>query len=151
VIAVASGACRGPGRPDVLTFEPVLEEDSSLVTLLNEAMDLGERDSAAAVRNLRDQVIPRARRNAEAAGATQVQHPLARELRTRLCQRTAQRAETTTALADALAASDAEALSRALRHMRQLALDMHQLEGDIQRARHAPASSGCARSEPSSR
>ncbi len=122
----------------------MLEEDSSLVTLLNEAMDVGERDTDAAVRNLREQVVPRARRNAEAAGATIVQHPRARELRIRLCQRTAERAETSAALADALQQHDADALSRTMRRMRQLALDMDRLEQDIQRARQEPAQGGCS-------
>jgi hypothetical protein len=139
-----SGACRGVGRPDVLPFEPILEEDSHLVTLLNEAMDVGERDTDGAVRSLREQVVPRARRNAESAGATAVRHPRAVELRTRLCQRTAERAETSGALADALAGRDADALSRALRKMRQLALDMERLEQDVQRARQEPATGGCA-------
>lgn len=142
---VTSG-CRSQGRPDVQPFESVLEEDASLVTLLNEAMDLGERNHQAAARNLRDQVIPRARSNAERAGNTRVEHPRARALRTTLCQLTARRAETTTALADALEQQNAENLSRTLRAMRQVALDMAQLESDVQRARNEPPQSGCSRS-----
>jgi hypothetical protein len=146
VIAVAVG-CRGQGRPDVQSFESILEEDSNLVTLLNEAMDLGERDHQSAARNLRDQVVPRARANAERAGATRVEHPRARTLRTTMCQLTARRAETTTALADALAEQNAESLSRTLRSMRQVALDMAQLESDVQRARSEPPSSGCSKGQ----
>jgi tryptophan 2,3-dioxygenase len=139
-----AASCRGSGRPDVAGFEPLLEEDGNLVTLLNEAMDLGERDHLAAARNLRDQVVVRARRNAEAAGALRVSHPRARALRTTLCQLTARRAETTEALAGALESQQVEALSRTLRAMRQLAGDMEQLERDVQRARSEPAPSGCA-------
>lgn len=137
-------SCRGPGRPDVLAFEPILEEDGTLVTQLNEAMDLAERDPRAAARNLREQVLVRARRNAETAGSLTVRHPRATELRTKLCQFSARRAETTQSLAEALETSNAELLSRTMRSMRQLALDMHALEGDVQRARNEPARSGCA-------
>lgn len=129
----------------MIGFEPVLEEDSTLVTLLNEAMDLGERDPRAAARNLREQVLPRARRNADAAGALVVRHPRAAELRTKLCRYSAHRAETTESLAQALENGNAELLSTTLRSMRQLALDLHELEGDVMRARNEPGSNGCAR------
>lgn len=142
IAAVAS--CGGARRPDVVGFEPVLEEDANLVTLLNEAMDVGERDPRAAARNLREQVLPRARRNAESAGNLTVRHPTAAALRTRLCQFSARRAETTQALGEALEQSDTALLSTTLRSMRQLALDMHALEGDVQRARNEPARAGCA-------
>ena len=46
----------------------------------------------------------------------------------------------------ALQSHEAEALSRAMRRMRQLALEMDRLEQDIQRARQEPAPSGCAAS-----
>lgn len=144
-LALALAASCGPGRPDVAGFEPILEEDGNLVTLLNEAMDLGERDPQGAARNLREQVVPRARRNAEAAGNLLVQHPRARELRTKLCQHSARRAETTESLADALSHANTTLLSSSLRSMRQLALDMRSLEGDVQRARNDPGRSGCAR------
>lgn len=144
-MALSLAAACGPGRPDVIGFEPVLEEDSTLVTLLNEAMDLGERDPRAAARNLREQVLPRARRNADAAGALTVRHPRATELRTRLCQFSARRAETTESLARALDTSDTELLSSTMRAMRQLAIDLRDLEGDVMRARNEPPASGCAR------
>jgi hypothetical protein len=144
-LAVLWAASCSPGRPDVAAFEPILEEDANLVTLLNEAMELGERDPRAAARNLREQVVRRARRNAEAAGLLSVRHPRARELRTRLCQLSARRAETTEALAEALSTANTTLLSSTLRSMRQLALDMDALEGDVQRARNEPARAGCAR------
>ncbi|MFO0557068.1 MAG: hypothetical protein U0269_35725 [Polyangiales bacterium] len=144
-LAVLVAASCGPGRPDVADFEPILEEDGNLVTLLNEAMDLGERDPRAAARNLQEQVTPRARRNAEAAGNLSVQHPRARELRTRLCQLSARRAETTQALGEALSTANTSLLSTTMRAMRQLALDMHALEGDVQRARNDPGRAGCSR------
>lgn len=144
-LAVLMAANCGPGRPDVAGFEPILEEDGNLVTLLNEAMDLGERDPSAAARNLEEQVAPRARRNAEAAGNLSVQHPRARELRTRLCQLSARRAETTQALGEALSSANTSLLSTTMRAMRQLALDMHALEGDVQRARNDPGRAGCSR------
>lgn len=141
-----AGGCRSQGRPDVQPFESILEEDSNLVTLLNEAMDLGERNHQEAARNLREQVVPRARANAERAGNTRVEHPRARALRTTLCQLTARRAETTETLAQALEQQNTETLSRTLRSMRQVALDMAQLESDVQRARNEPPTSGCSRS-----
>ncbi|MDP3279216.1 MAG: hypothetical protein Q8Q09_28755 [Deltaproteobacteria bacterium] len=138
-------ACGGPGRPDVLAFEPVLEEDNRLVTLLDESTTLAVRDRPSAVRDIRTVVLGRAQANAAACGNLQVIHPTAVALRTRLCGNTVEREESTRALMLALEAGDATGVSSAIRRMIALARAMDQLEADVQRARNQQPTSGCAR------
>lgn len=134
-MAIEVSACRRQGPPDVAVLDPILVEDGRLVELMIEANQLALRNPHLAAETLRNQVLGRARANAQAAGQTQVQHPTAVPLRTRLCVLAAERAESTAALADALDGSDAEQLSRSLRRVARLANDLQVLEADIQRAR----------------
>ncbi len=116
-------------------FEPILAEDGRLVELMIEANQVALRNPHEAAQTLRTQVLLRARANAQSAGRTQVNHPVAVALRTRLCSLIAERAESTAALATALDGDDPTALSRALRRVARVATDLRALEGDIQRAR----------------
>ncbi len=135
VAAIAPG-CRREGPPDVASFEPILAEDGRLVELMIEANQLALRNPHSAAETLRNQVVQRARANAQSAGRTQVQHRTAVQLRTRLCALVAERAESTEALATALDGTDPEQLSRALRRVARLANNLQVLEADVHRARN---------------
>jgi hypothetical protein len=129
--------------PDVGAFQPILTEDGRLLELLMEADALAEHDPAAAARNMRESVLPRARANWESAGAISVQHPRANRLRAELVRLTGERASTIDAYATALERNDVSALHEAIQ--RQVALDqaMDRLEADVEAAKRAPAERGC--------
>lgn len=118
LLVPAPGCAKPP--PDVGPTRAVAADDTSVVVLLHDVDRVGVRDGRAAARMLRDDVLPRARRNATAAAGLQPSHPRAQRLADELASLLSRRVTLLEDYATALERDDTEALLRVVRAQRQL-------------------------------